>query len=142
MCLRKCSWMHCLSLMPSSCGAWGFANKLQLIAAMSLLTSDIISPIGFINNIRNKIARDLSCEISDQTVTDLRNCTPLNIRQAAEKAKGRTPGPLLFHDLLYVVLLMAEVQRQEHEFQRITSRKSAIRMRTVLERTPGAVYKK
>jgi hypothetical protein len=120
----------------------GFVNKLQLIAAMSLLPSEVISPIGFINGIRNKISHDLSFEITDQTVTDLQNCTPTSLREAAEKEKGRTPGPLLFHELLRVVLLMAEVKRQENEFNRITSKKGEVRLRTVLEKTPGVVYKK
>jgi hypothetical protein len=119
----------------------GFANKLQLISAMNLLPSEVVSPIEFINGIRNKIAHDLDFEISDQSVSDLANCTPKMLREAAEKEEGRKPGPLLFHELLRVILLFAEVRRQENAFDRITTHKSAIRLRTVLERTPGATYK-
>jgi hypothetical protein len=118
----------------------GFANKLQLISAMNLLPQELISPIGFINGIRNKIAHDLNFEILDQTVTDLTNCTPSFLREAVEEEDGRAAGPVLFNELLRVILLMAEVLRQRHAFNRVATRKGEIRLRTVLEKTPGAVY--
>jgi hypothetical protein len=115
----------------------GFANKLQLISAMNLLPPDLISPIQFINGIRNKIAHDLNFEVTDQAIIDLTNCTPPSLREALEQNSGREPGPPLFHELLQVVLIWTEVIRHQHEYSRIDTHKSIIRARTVLDKIAG-----
>jgi len=113
----------------------GFYQKVQLISAMNLLPSDIVTPIDFINSLRNKIAHKLDFEITDDRIVDFVDCTPKFLRDAAVDEDGRQPGPLLFHELLRVILLQVEVFRQQHEYQRLVTRKAELRLRAVLDRT-------
>jgi hypothetical protein len=41
-----------------------FSQKLQFISALGLLPAPLVSPIDSVNNLRNKIAHDLSFELS------------------------------------------------------------------------------
>jgi hypothetical protein len=118
-----------------------FLQKLQLIEALGLLPADLASTVVFINGLRNNIAHDLNFEISDKNERDFINCTPKWLRDVMEADKEREPGPLLFHELLRIVLLQIEVIRQGHVFRRLSERKSLIRLRTVLEKTEGATYR-
>lgn len=119
----------------------GFAQKLQLIDAMGLLPPDLLSCVEFINGIRNKIAHDLEFQISEKEEQDLKNCTPKPLREAMEASNDREPGPIQFRELLEVVLLQIDIFRQNHAFQRLTTRKAEVRLRTVLDKTEGAVYR-
>ncbi|MCK1478607.1 hypothetical protein IVB27_28630 [Bradyrhizobium sp. 197] len=112
----------------------GFAQKLQLISAMALLPEELIAPIESINGLRNKIAHALDFEIQDSALTDLANCTPKKLRGIAETEDGRPAGPLLFHELLRIVLLQCEVYRQRSQLNRAEERKSMLRLRAVLDR--------
>jgi hypothetical protein len=100
------------------------------------------STVEFINGLRNKIAHDLNFEISDKDERDLASCTPKRLRDIMMTANGRdSGGPLRFNELLRIVLLQIEVIRQNHAFSRLSGRKAHIRLRTVLERTEGAIYR-
>jgi len=118
-----------------------FFQKLQLINALGLLPADLLSSVEFIHGLRNKIAHDLSFEISEKDVRDLVNCTPKNLREIMATDKDRETGPLRFFELLRIILLQIEVIRQQHAFARLSSHKAEIRLRTVLEKTEGAVYR-
>lgn len=118
-----------------------FIQKVQLIEALGLLRADLAPAIVFMNGLRNKIAHDLNFEISDKDERDLANCTPKWLRDIMEADVERTPGPLRFHELLRIVLLHMEVARQNFAFRRLSERKSIVRLRTVLEKTEGAVYR-
>lgn len=118
----------------------GFLQKLQLIQALGLLPADLTSTVEFINGLRNKIAHDLNFEISDKDEHGFANCTPKWLRDILVTDNDRQSGPLRFHELLRIVLLQIEVIRQRHAFSRLSERKSVIRLRTVLEKTKGAVY--
>ncbi len=112
-----------------------FAQKLQLISAMGLLPPELISPVEFINGLRNKIAHDLDFEIDDKHIDDLVNCTPKHLREVALEEVGREPGPLRFCELLRVILFQIEVLREANEYMRLCDAKSVLRLRTVLEKT-------
>jgi hypothetical protein len=71
--------------------------------------------------------------IRDKDVNDLINCTPKQLRDIA-KAEERRSGPLQFHELLRAVLFQIEIVRQRREYERITGRKAALRLRAVLEK--------
>jgi len=118
-----------------------FSQKLQFLSALGLLGPDIVSPIEFINGLRNKIAHDLNFEISDNDVRNFANCIPTHLRDIASSEDDREPGPLRFNELLRIVLFQIEVFRQQHAMRRLTEQKGLIRLRTVLEKTPGVVYK-
>lgn len=118
----------------------GFAQKLQLISAHDVAPSELVSAIGFMNGLRNKIAHDLNFEITDPNVLDFVNCTPKRLRDAILKSDGREPGPIRFHELLHVLLISLEIRRQERAFRVSAEKKAAIRLRTILGKTPGAVY--
>jgi hypothetical protein len=118
-----------------------FLQKLQLIEALGLLPADLTAPVMFINGLRNKIAHDLNFEISDKDERDLANCTPKHLREIMETDKEREPGALRFHELLRVVLLQIEAIRQSKAFIRLLECKRLIRLRMVLEDTPGAIYR-
>jgi hypothetical protein len=120
-----------------------FIQKLQLVQALGLLPADLVSVIEFINNLRNKIAHDLNFEISDKDERELSNCTPKRLRDIVVIDNDRNlSGPPRFHELLRIVLLQLEVIRQSHAFRRLSERKSIIRLRTVLEKTEGAIYRR
>jgi hypothetical protein len=119
-----------------------FSQKMQFITALDLLSPELVSSVEFMNGLRNKIAHDLNFEISDKDVRDFTNCIPKYLRDIASDDDDRAPGPLRFNELLQVVLLQVEVLRQRHVLNRLRTRKAEIRIRTVLEKTPGAVYKK
>lgn len=118
-----------------------FYQKLQLIRALGLLPAEMLSCVEFINGLRNKIAHDLSFEISEKDERDLFNCTPKYLRDIMASDEDRDPGPLRLWELLLIVLLHIEVIRQNHAFKRLSKHKSYIRLRTVLEKTKGAVYR-
>ena len=82
----------------------GFVQKLQLIQALGLLNSDLVPPVEFINGLRNKIAHDLSFEISDKDESDLANCTPKFLRDVVVEDSERSEGagPVRFWELLHV----------------------------------------
>ena len=119
----------------------GFVQKLNLVVAMALIPKELIPPVETINNLRNKLAHDLNFQIVDQSVLDLANCTPKFLRDAVVEDRETGDGPVTFHELLLVVLLQIEITRQKHAFGRLDTRKSEIRLRTVLHKTPGAVYR-
>ena len=119
----------------------GFAQKLQFISALSLLNPGIISAVNFINNLRIKMAHELDFEIDDKSVRDLENCTPMYLREIILKEDGRKPGPILFYELLRIILLQIEVMRQSNALERLLARKTAIRLRTVAEGTPDVIYR-
>jgi hypothetical protein len=118
-----------------------FSQKLQFLSALGLLRPEFVSPIEFVNGLRNKISHDLSFEISDKDVRDFANCIPTYLRDVASSEDDREPGPLRFNELLRIVLFQIEVFRQEHAMRRLNERKATIRLRTVLEKTPNIVYK-
>jgi hypothetical protein len=120
----------------------GFARKCQFILALNLLPAPLVSTAEAINGLRNKIAHDLNFEISDKDFRDIENCTPKHLREIAETEDDRKPGPLRFNELLRVVLFQIEVLRQEKALGRLIERKGALRLRVVLDQTPGVVYKK
>ena len=119
----------------------GFAQKCQFILALNLLPAPLVSTVEAINGLRNKIAHDLNFEISDKDVRDIESCTPKYLRDIAETEDDRKPGPLRFNELLRVVLFQIEVLRQNNVLGRLTNLKSALHLRTVLDPTPGIVYK-
>jgi hypothetical protein len=119
----------------------GFIQKLQLIQALGLLSSELASPVEFINGLRNKIAHDLNFEIGDKDERDLANCTPKYLREIMMSDDERDPGPPRFHEWLRIILLRIEIIRQAQSYNRLMDRKASIRLRTVLERTPGANYR-
>jgi len=118
-----------------------FLQKLQLIEALGLLPADLASTVEFINGLRNKIAHDLKFEVSEKDEHDLANCTPKRLRDIMMTDNDRVSGPLRFDELLRIVLLQIDVIRQTHAFSRLSGRKATIRLRTVLERTKGAIYR-
>ncbi|WP_315765658.1 MULTISPECIES: hypothetical protein [unclassified Bradyrhizobium] len=112
-----------------------FSQKLQLISAMGLLPAELISPVEFINGLRNRIAHDLDFEIDDKHIDDLVNCTPKHLREVALDEDERQPGPIRFFELLRVILFQIEVLREHNEYARLSAAKSALRLRTVLDKT-------
>ena len=118
-----------------------FAQKLSLVKALGLLSGELVSIVEHINKIRNRIAHVLDFVISWKEEQDLRNTTPKYLRDAVLADSSRKPGAIQFYELLLVALLKIEVIRQEHECRRLLNRKAEIRLRTVLEKTPDAVYR-
>lgn len=119
-----------------------FLQKLQLIQALGLLSAELVATIEFVNGIRNKIAHDLNFEINDKEERDLSNCTPKRLRDIMEADEDRVPGPLRFYELLLILLLQIEIIRQDHACNRLIGRKAEIRLRTVLEKTEGTIYRR
>lgn len=117
----------------------GFGQRLDLVVALALLPDDLVSPIRKISGLRNKIAHDLTFEIADSDVRDLENCTPVYLRDVM-LLETREAGPLDLHELLTVILLKADIIRQQSAASREIGRKSELRLRTVLRKTPNVKY--
>ncbi|MCC5971972.1 MAG: hypothetical protein JJU15_18680 [Pararhodobacter sp.] len=118
----------------------GFSQRLDLVVAMALLPDDLVTPIRKISGLRNKIAHNLAFEVADSDVRDLENCTPVNLRDAVRAEAGREAGPLELHELLEVILLKAEIVRQDSAAIREIGRKAELRLRTVLWKTPNVKF--
>lgn len=118
----------------------GFSQRLDLVVAMALLPDELVRPVRKISGLRNKIAHDLTFEVSDNDVRDLENCTPVNLRDAVRAEAGREAGPLELHELLEVILLKADILRQNRAAIRELNTKSEIRLRTLLSKTSNVQY--
>lgn len=119
-----------------------FGPRLDLARALDLLPSDIVAAIRRITKMRNHVAHNLSFEIKDSQVRELGNCTPQHLRQAINENKDRPPGAYQLFELLEAIVLMSDIYRQRKMATRLITRKSEIRLRTVLDKTPGARYVK
>ncbi|WP_417743762.1 hypothetical protein [Salipiger sp.] len=119
-----------------------FGPRLDLARALDLMPSDIVVAARRISRMRNRVAHNLSFEISDDQIRDLENCTPSHLRKAIKEGTDRPTGPPQFFELLEAIVLMVDIHRQRHLSSLMLRRKSEIRLRTVLERTPGARYVK
>jgi hypothetical protein len=117
-----------------------FSQRLDLARALDLLPSDLVGVIRRITKIRNQVAHSLSFAIDDSDVKDLENCTPQNLRTAIKEDVARSYDGIQLFELLEAIVIMTEIFRQSHLAQRLLSRKSRIRLRTVLDKTPGARY--
>jgi hypothetical protein len=118
-----------------------FLQKLQLIRAMGLLNGELASTLEFINGLRNKIAHRLDFDVTGEDETDLTNCTPKYLRDMVSREADRQPGPVLFHELLNIVLQAIEVMRADYVFDRLYSRKLGLRVRVVVSKTTGVIWR-
>lgn len=119
-----------------------FLQKLQLAQAMGLLPDEVVSTVEQVNALRNLIVHNLNFNLTKKEVKDLANATPKYLRDAALKEKGREKGPIRLWEILYVLIVQLEVYRQGRVYHRLMETKGHIRLRTVLEKTEGAVYRK
>lgn len=114
---------------PSAIGAsrMAFAQKLNLIRAMGLIDADVAATIGKINNLRNKVAHDLSFSITEESERDLINIAPQRLKDVATVHLDRDKGsPARFDDILYATVWMSEVTRHVHAYMRLLEKKHAL----------------
>ena len=123
-----------------SFGRMGFRQRLDLVRALDLLPISLVSPIKRITKMRNDVAHKLDFEIVDQAVEDLKNSIPVKLRDAILADEKRSLPQIEFFELLSVVLVQTEIIRQSQAARRILAKKGEIRLKTVLQKTPGAVY--
>lgn len=121
-------------------GRIGFAQRIDLTRAMGLIDKELSVAIKYASKLRNRVAHDLNFEIGEQEILDFSNCTPKYLRDIAVTEDSRPDGPLQFHEIIRVVIFQVEMIRQTHVANRRLGKKSEIRLRTTLDRTPGAVY--
>ncbi|MDB5433094.1 MAG: hypothetical protein JWP35_4210 [Caulobacter sp.] len=112
----------------------GFAQKLQLVDGMALLADEVISAIRVINGLRNKIAHDLTFELTPESIRNAINAVPKFLHEVMKQEAGRAKGPLTFEEALKVLAVHAEVQRTQHNVNRALSRKAELRLQDVLSR--------
>lgn len=118
-----------------------FAQKLQFIKAMGLVPNELIKTVEFINRMRNKIAHDLSFQISEKDERDLINCTPAHIKKGIRRMSGDDGSNIVnFLNILRMILYQMEFIRINHVSDRILSRKIMLHARVVLEKIPNVVY--
>ena len=117
-----------------------FRQRLDLARALDLIAADLTAAIRLLTKLRNNVAHNLSFEISEKDIDDLRNATPKAMRKAILDGKNREKDEIKFFELLEVILLMTELSRHHQIAARLLQRKSQIRLRTVLDQTPGAIY--
>jgi len=106
----------------------GFSHKLQLIAALGLLSPGHIAPIKVVNSIRNKIAHQLDFVVKPEDVAKLRSALP---KDADREDDGSvTPLP----EVLRLLAVMIDIERQERAFERAMRRKHVANARVVLDK--------
>jgi hypothetical protein len=105
----------------------GFSQKLQLSAALGLLGPAFVAPIKVINSIRNKIAHQLEYEVQPTDEAKLRSV--LGKHAAVEPDGTATPTP----ELLRILAVMVDLQRQERAYERIMRDRAISNARIVLD---------
>jgi hypothetical protein len=111
-----------------------FIQKLQLVEAMGLIPEQIVRPIEAINSLRNRIAHDLDFELTAKEAHDIANATPKHLRDVITTTDGRSKGPITLAELLKVLVLQADILRQNRVVEREMYRKSTLRLRSVLDK--------
>jgi hypothetical protein len=110
----------------------GFQQKLELVEALALLPTELVSIASLVNKLRNRIAHSLEFQVSESDVIDLRNCVPSRMREALQADAKENPeksmvddvGNPTFGGLLLVTVLQIEVVRQEKALARLEARKN------------------
>jgi len=110
----------------------GFASKMQLVAAMGLITDDIVGCFRSLNKLRNRIAHRLEYEISPADRRNLISLLPTFLRQHIESEPDREPGPVNIFEFLFFIAVYSDILRQRLEGGRLVSRKMNLRLRTVV----------
>lgn len=113
----------------------GFSQRLDLIVALALLPDELIAPIRKISSMRNKISHSLTFEITDNDIRDLEKCTPAHLRDALRPDADGNFRPLKLREILMVILLKADIIRQQRAAGRQINKKAELRLRKVLEET-------
>ena len=112
----------------------GYSQRLDLASALGILDDELIVALRKISSLRNKLAHDLSFEITEQDVLDLANCTSPKLRKSLQSDKGADAGPLELYDLLKGNLVMLETQRQQNAASRELQKKAFLKVRLAAER--------
>lgn len=105
----------------------GLAQKLQLVAAMGLLSPAYISPIKVVNSVRNKIAHKLEYAVTSEDEVKLRSSLPKD----ADKEDDGSASSL--HQVLRLLVVMVDVERQQRAFERKMRQKAMANARVVLD---------
>lgn len=105
----------------------GFAQKLQLVAAMGLLHPAQIAPIKVINSIRNKIAHQLDYVVKPADETKLRSSLPKGTDREEDGSLTSVAG------VLRLLTVMTDVARQQRAFERAMKNKAYANVRVVLD---------
>lgn len=116
-----------------------FRQRVDLASALGLLPRDLVNAIRKLSKMRNNVAHAVCFEVSDADELDLKNCTPKWLKERMTK-EPRLDREIPLWELLRVIVLQTEIIRQQHAAHREIERKSMVRLRTVLDKTPGANY--
>jgi hypothetical protein len=110
----------------------GFAQKLDLIEALGLIPQDEVSAVKVVNKLRNKIAHDLSFQISEKDEIDLYNCLPDSLKRDTKILQARVSAEQFFIEMLSSLLCLIEIRRQQHSLNKLYSKKLGAEARAVL----------
>jgi len=105
----------------------GFAQKLQLVAALGLLHPMHIPPIKVVNAIRNKIAHQLDYVVTPGDETKLRSSLPKGTDREDDGSQTSLTG------LLRLLAVMIDVERQQRAFERAKRNQAMANVRVVLD---------
>lgn len=106
----------------------GFAQKLQLVAAMGLLPPSLFAAIRVINSIRNRIAHKLDYGVTAEDEAKLRSALPSSMNNEDDGS------PVALAELLRLLVVMVDLERQERTFERTMRRRAAANARVVLDK--------
>ena len=109
----------------------GYSQRIELAFAMGILEEDLVLALRKLNSLRNRLAHDLTFQISDQDVLDFSNCTQPEIKSAIRTAKGGSE--LTLYDLLRGNMILLESQRQKNAVVRELRARSELKLRYALE---------
>lgn len=111
----------------------GFAQKLQLVAAMGLLHPRQIPPIKVVNAIRNKIAHQLDYVVTPEDETKLRSSLPKGFDNEMDGTSTSLAG------VLRLLAVMIDIERQGRAFERVKRNQAMANARVVLDDTDPAL---
>ncbi len=105
----------------------GFAQKLQLVAALGLLHPVHIPAIKVVNAIRNKIAHQLDYVVKPEDETKLRSSLPKGVDKEEDGSSTSLAG------MLRLLAAMIDVERQQRAFERAKRNQAMANVRVVLD---------
>ena len=106
----------------------GFSQKLQIVAAIGLLSVGYLAPVKVINGIRNKIAHKLDYVVTVEDEKKLRSTLPKGV------GRDEDGSPIELRELLCLITVIMDLERQERAFERKMRMKALANVRVVLDK--------
>jgi len=118
-----------------------FSQKLQLISALALVPEDFVPPVRLINTMRNRLAHDLNCQISDHDVSTLFSKLPRKLQSSVIESEKQNSKCDRLIVIIVHILYAAENFRQVNAHRRLEVSRHMLRVRSFLKKLDAVIEK-